>query len=184
MQADLYKLPSSGPITMGQIRGEFGRGNSLSGYYGAASGIPTSGRISFSDFYGKEAGGNLKPALTPTFGQPAPQKGGFVVQITNYDTNYTWSASPSAGTASIRSNGLMSVEGLADGQSSTVTVTTTRSGYATGSASVTGQAESGTIDPPPPTDTPIESVITGGSFTTSNGLRKLAPSLIPVLKVA
>ena len=183
MQADLYKLPSSGPITMGQIRGEFGRGNSLSGYYGAASGIPTSGRISFSDFYGKEAGGNLKPALTPTFGQPAPQKGGFVVQITNYDTNYTWSASPSAGTASIRSNGLMSVEGLADGQSSTVTVTTTRSGYATGSASVTGQAESARLIHHRQRTHPLSlSSQVGRSQRVT--ARKLAPSLIPVLKVA
>lgn len=48
-------LPSSGPLSMAQIATEFGGAvpHSLSEYYGAAAGVPTSGQISISDFYGK-----------------------------------------------------------------------------------------------------------------------------------
>lgn len=48
-------LQSSGAISLSQIAGEFGGSipHSLSEYYGAASGVPSSGPISFSDFYGK-----------------------------------------------------------------------------------------------------------------------------------
>jgi hypothetical protein len=47
--------PSGSPLSLNEIRAEFGGTNpiSLSDYYGVASGIPTSGRISISDFYGK-----------------------------------------------------------------------------------------------------------------------------------
>ena len=48
-------LPESGPLSMSQIAAEFG-GNtphSLSEYYGVASGIPSSGAISISQFRGK-----------------------------------------------------------------------------------------------------------------------------------
>ena len=48
-------LPSSGAISIAQIAGEFGgtAPHSLSEFYGVASGIPTSGTISLSHFYGK-----------------------------------------------------------------------------------------------------------------------------------
>lgn len=48
-------LPSSGPLSLSQIQGEFGGSNpiSLSEYYGASGGVPSSGTISISDFYGK-----------------------------------------------------------------------------------------------------------------------------------
>jgi len=47
--------PSGSPLSLSEILAEFGGTNptSLSEYYGAAGGIPTSGRISVSDFYGK-----------------------------------------------------------------------------------------------------------------------------------
>ena len=47
-------LQSSGAITLAQIAAEFGGStpHSLSEYYGAASGVPASGTISFDDFYG------------------------------------------------------------------------------------------------------------------------------------
>lgn len=50
-------LPSSGQLSLADIAGEFGgtAPHSLSEYYGAASGIPTSGQISISDFYGASA---------------------------------------------------------------------------------------------------------------------------------
>ena len=49
-------LQSSGPISNGNVQGEFGGSNpaSLSEYYSAATGVPSSGNpISLSDFYGK-----------------------------------------------------------------------------------------------------------------------------------
>ena len=49
-------LQSSGPISNGDVQGEFGGSNpiSLSEYYSAATGVPASGNpISLSDFYGK-----------------------------------------------------------------------------------------------------------------------------------
>ena len=84
MDVDVFALPNSGAISMGQIKGEFNKGNSLSGYYGAASGIPTSGAISYSDFYGKSSGGSSHPtaALNPTFGTPTSISNGFRVQVT------------------------------------------------------------------------------------------------------
>lgn len=57
-------LPASGPLKLSDIHGEFGGTGPLSEYYrGGArvpdvapnSGIPTSGAISFSDFYGAQA---------------------------------------------------------------------------------------------------------------------------------
>jgi WD40 repeat protein len=47
-------LQTSGPISLADIAGEFGGDApySLLDYYGVADGIPTSGPISFSDFYG------------------------------------------------------------------------------------------------------------------------------------
>lgn len=50
-------LQTSGKISHADIKGEFGGSGAigLSDYYGAASGIPTSGTIKESDFYGKSA---------------------------------------------------------------------------------------------------------------------------------
>jgi hypothetical protein len=48
-------IKSSGPLNLTEIQAEFGGENpiSLNEYYGVASGIPTSGAISFQNFYGK-----------------------------------------------------------------------------------------------------------------------------------
>ncbi|WP_441280552.1 hypothetical protein [Tardiphaga sp. 862_B3_N1_1] len=48
-------LPSSGPISLLQVANEFGGAvpHSISEYYGKAAGIPASGTISLSHFYGK-----------------------------------------------------------------------------------------------------------------------------------
>lgn len=48
-------LPSSPPITMGQIKGEFKKGNNLRAYLGCAPGVPTSGSIKQTDLLGKSA---------------------------------------------------------------------------------------------------------------------------------
>ena len=74
-------------------------------------------------------------ALTPTFGIPTPTSDGFTVQISNYDPNYIWAGTDSvSGVVSISSTGLITVTGLNPGTPSTVTVTTSRTGYAQGSA--------------------------------------------------
>ena len=52
-----FTLPGSGTIRLSQIKSEFNKGNNLTAYYGAASGIPSSGTIKVTDFYGKSAGG-------------------------------------------------------------------------------------------------------------------------------
>ena len=49
-------LPSSGTLSMSQIKGEFNKGNTFSSYYGAASGIPAGPPMSISNFYGKSDG--------------------------------------------------------------------------------------------------------------------------------
>ena len=50
-------LPSSGPLSLSQIQTEFGGTNpiSLSEYYGADTGVPASGALTVSDFYGANA---------------------------------------------------------------------------------------------------------------------------------
>jgi len=54
-------LPTSGPLSLDDIAGEFGGTvpHSLSEYYGVAAGIPTSGTITIADFYGAAAGAGL-----------------------------------------------------------------------------------------------------------------------------
>lgn len=53
-----YDLPGSGTIKLSQIKTEFNKGNNLKAYYGVTSGIPSSGTIKVTDFYGKSAGGD------------------------------------------------------------------------------------------------------------------------------
>ena len=80
--------------------------------------------------------------LIPAFSTPSPRSGGFTLQVSNYDANFSWSIETTAGAVSISSSGLVTVTGLSSGASATVTVTTNRSGYSTGTASATGRATS------------------------------------------
>lgn len=92
--------------------------------------------------------------LTPTFGSNTRTSGGFDGSVTNYDSNYTWSLSTSAGTVTpttfsgTGTTKTFSVTGLTAGSSATVTVTTSRSGYDNGSNTTTGQALSNLITNP------------------------------------
>lgn len=58
-------LPSSGTINHKMIQDEFGGSNpiSMTEYYGADTGIPGSGTIKLSDFYGKSSGPTPPPPL-------------------------------------------------------------------------------------------------------------------------
>ena len=56
-----FALPGSGTIKLSEIKSEFNKGNNLKAYYGAASGIPSSGTIKVTDFYGKSASTGSAP---------------------------------------------------------------------------------------------------------------------------
>ena len=57
------------------------------------------------------------------------------MQISNYDPNFTYGGTATAGgTVSIDGNGLVTVSGLAANTASTTTITTTQTGYASGSS--------------------------------------------------
>ncbi|MEI8083370.1 MAG: hypothetical protein WCI74_16150, partial [Actinomycetes bacterium] len=87
---------------------------------------------------------SLYAALTPTFGTPTPTADGFTVQISNYSAAYTWGGSATAGgSVAISGTGLVTVTGVAPGTSSTATITTTRTGYVSGSAAVTATSIKG-----------------------------------------
>jgi titin len=77
-------------------------------------------------------------ALTPTFGDVATTVDGFVVQLSNFDAAFTWTAMVTSGSVTVDGSGLVTVTGLASNTDATVTVTTTRTGYMDGSADVTG----------------------------------------------
>lgn len=104
----------------------------------------------------------LDAPLTPTFGTPTPTDGGFTATITNYNGSYDWTPTATAGTPTIDTSGspTLVVTGLAVGQSSTVTVTTSQEGYQDGQAQVTGTSLMAALTPAFGTPTP-----TDGGFT-------------------
>lgn len=136
----------------------------------------------------------------PIFSAPVATADGFEVNITNYDSNFTWEApSVSAGSVAIVSTvgaiRKLVVTGLTDGQSATITQRTLLSGvYQTGR--VTGSAISTT---PPQTNnaTPVQEVpvtvvtppnikkksaivtgFAGGSWVLSKTMKKSLDSLL------
>lgn len=85
-------------------------------------------------------------ALIPAFTAPSSTEDGFTVQITNYDPAFSWSGAVSRGEfAWLDESGLAQVTGLAAGEASVLSVTTTRLLYPEGSAHVTGHALSYSI---------------------------------------
>jgi hypothetical protein len=117
---------------------------------------------------------------TPTFGTPAPTANGFTVQISNYNANFTWSGSATVGTVVISPTGLVTVTGVPAGTSSTVTVSVSRSGFATQSANVaaSAQAASGTNTQTPssrPSSRPSQPQQTQGSAPPNAGTATRSP---------
>lgn len=94
---------------------------------------------------------SLAAALTPTVSSVTPAFGGFTFNVTNYDSAYTFSLSATFGTATAGTasgNSLpITVTGLSSGQSATVSISTTRSGYVVGSASRAGTAKISALTP-------------------------------------
>jgi hypothetical protein len=84
--------------------------------------------------------------LTPTFSSPLRNDDGFTVNVTNYDANYTWALTVSAGATvspgvAFGSIWPLTITGLPPGASATVTVTTARISYPSGSATLTSHAK-------------------------------------------
>ena len=85
-------------------------------------------------------------ALTPAFGSTTATADGFTVQISNYSSDYTWGGSATAsGSVAISDTGLVTVTGVASGTSSTATITTTRTSYTGGSATVSATSISSNV---------------------------------------
>lgn len=86
----------------------------------------------------------LAPGLVPSLSAPTSGTNSFTFSLTNYNSSYTWTANTTAGTISPSSGAssgqIYTVSGLSLGQSATATVFTSRAGYTTQSASVTGSA--------------------------------------------
>ena len=81
---------------------------------------------------------NLNAPLTPLISETLTARSlrDAQLQITNFDASYTWSAKSSndSATTSISSAGVISISGLAPGESSTVTTFTSKAGFDTGTA--------------------------------------------------
>ena len=88
-------------------------------------------------------------ALTSTFETPTATADGFTVQVSNYDSDFTWSVSTTAGSVTISVTGLITVTGLTPGESAVVTVANTRTGYNAGTLDVSGSAAAAPPKPIP-----------------------------------
>jgi hypothetical protein len=76
-------------------------------------------------------------ALTPSLGGPTSTETSISIPILNFDPDFTWAASTAgAGTVNISSDGVVTITDLYGGQSITLSVTSSRTGYRDGSAQV------------------------------------------------
>lgn len=102
--------------------------------------VVTASRAGYADGTASYTGYSKKTGLTPVFGTQVPTYYGFSVPITNYSPNYSWFVAATNGTATLDNTGMITVSGLGDGTTSSVTATTTRTDYTSGSASIAGSA--------------------------------------------
>ncbi len=137
----------------------------------------------------------ISTSLVPEFDQPTTVSGGFTVQVSNFDPAWTWSVTTTVGTATINSTtGLITVVHT-DGQSPVVTVTTSRTGFTDGSATVSrsmGAALSFTMGTPAAAGTGFTSQIanhdatwTWSAMVTPSGSASISGSgLVTVTNIA
>ena len=88
---------------------------------------------------------------------------GVTTRVTNYDSAYTWAVTAASGQASIDGSGVVTVTGLSSGQGTSVTVTTNRTDYESGSASASGQAMVEIPDATAPVAPKLTQVVRKGS---------------------
>jgi len=74
------------------------------------------------------------PTLVPTFGVSSSTADGFSVPVSNYDADFSWAVSTTAGSVVINASGIVTVSGLDPLTSAAITVSCTRNGYVDGSA--------------------------------------------------
>ena len=119
-------------------------------------------------------------ALNPTFDTPTATSDGFTVRITNYDSNYRWDTrTVTSGSVAISFDNsptvVLTVTGLAPGGSATITQTTERANYYTGTNTLTGSAIPATtistanvaITEPVTGAVPVTSLVSNGQYTTA-----------------
>jgi protein involved in ribonucleotide reduction len=83
-------------------------------------------------------------APTPTFSLTTSTVVGFTFSITNFSNSYTYSVSATNGAIATHSAGEVTVTGLSASGTSTVTVTSARSGFRASSATASGRAQDAT----------------------------------------
>lgn len=107
----------------------------------------------------------LAPGVPPTLSSPTETASGYTFTISNYDADATYVLSPTGGAMATRNGDVVTVKGLTNGASSTVTVDATKSGYTDATADVTGSA---LLTGLTPTFTGITRTTDGFTFAISN----------------
>lgn len=117
-----------------------------------------------------------QPSATPTSGiqySPTPRfssitstADGFTALIINFDPSFTWSASTTYGSVSLK-GAAITVTQLAPGQSSLITITASRAGYVSSSNTLSGSPRPAITASPQPTQ-PIPTNSSTTSATPSN----------------
>ncbi len=136
----------------------------------------TGGSFTYPGYYGNNSNTLTLPILaTPILNAAVAQSGGFYFTIDNYNASNTYTLSTTAGSVS-RSGNTVTVSGLSEGASATVTVgatrstygnsdTATRTGTAPVSRTVTWDANGGSVSPT------SQTVLSGTSVTAPTPTR-------------
>ena len=179
------RLVNPGNVAVSTVPGTFLVGSTTSGIYqgylATASSGPTNGDVYQIQAQASDAAGNASnwvtigtftvqvTTLVPSFSSTTSNASGFTVQIINYDGSYTWTSTATGGaTASISPSGLVTVSSLSSGVTSTLTVTTSRSGYGSGSTSIAGTSSTAAL---PVFGVPIVASITTNSVVVTQPAR-------------
>jgi hypothetical protein len=93
-------------------------------------------KTGFASGNGIASGSALNAAKVPAIGNIVILTGGFTATVTNYDSAYQWSVLSSLGTATINTQGGITVSGVAPSTSVNLTVDTTRTTYAPGATQI------------------------------------------------
>ena len=119
---------------------------------------------------------SLKLALSPLFSSPTSANGGFTFKITNYDPSFAWSGiAVNGGLVAISGTGLVNLTGLAGNTFATVAITSTKTGFASGTQSLGGTSLTPSSTPNPsipaltPISTPNPSIPAGSTTPESSG---------------
>ncbi len=99
----------------------------------------TATRTGYTTENASTSGTALETGTAPVLSEPVGTADGFTVEITEPDPDVTYTAVSTAGNATVI-DGVVTVTGLEPGETATITVTATRTGYTTPNASATGIA--------------------------------------------